>query len=231
MRAGAEHLQAADLRLEFGDLLGQQRLIIVAGADDDLLGTEAAGGAVQTARFDITDQGGKVKLDAQVAAQEIDQRRNRFAGIQLLVVHAVQRRTVMAELTAVQIAQRSTAQQVDAVTVLHRATFAEGFQQLFFRLGAGEQIRAIAFELQTGELRPVAPDCATGAGQLQHRTGWLAGDQCLAEVAHRSAERRFAALENRDLQTAFCGGIRVGQTQDPGTDDQHVVVLCHGVLS
>jgi hypothetical protein len=38
LRSGAEHLQAADLRIERGDRLGQQGLIIVAGADNDLLG-------------------------------------------------------------------------------------------------------------------------------------------------------------------------------------------------
>ncbi|MNZ64627.1 hypothetical protein D3C78_828010 [compost metagenome] len=203
----------------------------MAGADNDLLGTEAAGGAVQATRFDISDQGGEVKLDPQVAAQEVDQRRNRFAGIQLLIVHAMQRSAMMAELTVVQIAQCGTAQQVDTVTVLHRAAVAKGLQQLFFRLGAGEQVRAIALELQAGELGPITPDSATGAGQFQHRPWRLASDQCLAEVAHRSAEGRCAALENRDLETALGGGIRVGQTQDAGADDQHVVVLCHGVLS
>src|SRR5689334_18922667 len=89
VRSGAEHLQAADLRVEFGELLSQQGLIIMARTDDDLLRTEAAGGAVQAARLDVTHQGGKVKLDAQVATQEVDQRRNRFTRIQLLVVHAV----------------------------------------------------------------------------------------------------------------------------------------------
>ncbi|MNY36989.1 hypothetical protein D3C86_1715170 [compost metagenome] len=59
---------------------------------------------MQATRLDIAHQGRKVKLDPQVAAQEIDQRRNRFAGIQLLIVHAMQRSAVMAELTAVQIA-------------------------------------------------------------------------------------------------------------------------------
>jgi hypothetical protein len=103
-----------------------------------------------------------VKLDAQVAAQVVDQRRNRFARIQLLIVHAVQRGAVVAELAAVQITQGSAAQQFDVVTVLHGAAVAEGFQQLFFGFGAGEQVRAVALELQAGELRPVAPDLAAG---------------------------------------------------------------------
>jgi hypothetical protein len=182
---------------------------------------------VQATRLDITHQRGKVELDAQVAAQEIDQRRNRLARIQLLVVHAVQRGAVVAKLAAVQITQCSTAQQFDAVAVFNGAALAEGFKQLFFRLGAGEQVRAIALELQAGELRPVTPDAATGAGQLQHRTRRLAGDQGLAEVTHRSTDRRFAALKNGDLETAFGGGVGVGQTQDASADDQHVVVLCH----
>ncbi|MNP06397.1 hypothetical protein D3C76_983780 [compost metagenome] len=110
LRPGAEHLQAADLRVELGDLLGQQRLIVVTGTEDNLLATETAGGAVQAARFDVAHQGGEVKLDAQVATQKVDQRRNRFARIQLLVVHAVQRRAVMAELAAVQIGQLGAAQ-------------------------------------------------------------------------------------------------------------------------
>jgi hypothetical protein len=157
--------------------------------------SEAAGGAVQATRLDVAHQRGEVKLDAQVAAQVIDQRRNRLARIQLLIVHAVQRGAVVAELAAVQITQGSTAQQFDAVTVLHGAAGAEGFQQVFFGLGAGEQVRAVALELQAGELRPVAPDAAAGAGQFEHRTRRLAGDQRLAEVAHRSADRRGAALE------------------------------------
>ena len=101
---------------------------------------KAAGGAVQAARFDVAHQGGEMKLDAQVAAQVVDQRRNRFARIQLLIVHAVQRGAVMAELAAVQIAQGRAAQQLDAVAVLHGATGAEGFQQVFFGFGAGEQV-------------------------------------------------------------------------------------------
>ena len=147
----------------------------------------------------------------------------------MLIVHPVQRGAVMAELAAVQIAQCSAAQQVDAVTVLHGATGAEGFQQVFFGFGAGEQVRAVALELQAGELRPLAPDLAAGLGQFEHRARWLAGDECLAEVAHRGAQGRFAAFENGDFQTASGGGVGVGQAEDAGADDQHVVVLCHGV--
>ncbi|MNY61896.1 hypothetical protein D3C86_1986380 [compost metagenome] len=95
---------------------------------------------MQATRFDVAHQGGEVKLDAQVATQKVDQRRNRFARIQLLVVHAVQRRAVMAELAVVQITQLGVTQQLDAVAVFHGATGAKGFQQLFFGFGAGEQV-------------------------------------------------------------------------------------------
>jgi hypothetical protein len=58
----------------------------------------------------------------------------------LLIVHPVQRGAVMAELAAVHIAQCSATQQVDAVTVFHGATGAEGFQQMFFGFGTSKQV-------------------------------------------------------------------------------------------
>ncbi|CAI8945155.1 hypothetical protein EMIT0P12_50422 [Pseudomonas sp. IT-P12] len=228
---GAEHLQAADARFEFGDRLRQQRLIIVTGANDDLLGAEGARRAVQAAWLDVAHQGGEVELDLQLAAQVVDQRRQRLAGIQLLVVQAMQRGAVMAELAAVQVAQRRALQQFDAVTVLHGATRAERLEQMLLCLGAGEQVGAVTLEVQAGELRPLSPDVATGLGQFEHRARRLAGDQGLAEVAHRSAQRRFAAFENADLQAAPGGGVGVGQAEDAGADDQHVVVLGHLKMS
>lgn len=88
-RPGAEHLQATDLRVKRGNRLGQQCLIIVAGTDDDLLGSERPGRALQASGLDIAHQRGKVKLNTEVATQIVDQRRNRFARVQLLVVHPV----------------------------------------------------------------------------------------------------------------------------------------------
>ncbi len=101
---------------------------------------------------------------------------------------------------------------------------------MFFGFGAGKQVRAVALELQAGELRPLAPDLAAGLGQFEHRARWLAGDRCLAEVACTEAPRgRFAAFENRDFQTALGGGVGVGQAENTGAYDQYVVVLCQRV--
>src|SRR5471030_518630 len=85
LRPGAKHLQTTDLRVERGNRLSQKGLIVVTGADDDLLGKEAAGSAVQAAGLNVAHQGGEVKLDAQFAAQVVDQRWNCFARIQLLI--------------------------------------------------------------------------------------------------------------------------------------------------
>ena len=155
LRFGPEHLQAADLRLKRGNRLGEQSLIIMARADDDLLRGKTAGGAVQMSRLDVAHQGGKVKLDAEVAAQVVDQCRDGFARVQLLIVNAVQRSAVMAELAAIKITQRGCAKQFDVVAVLDRASGAERFEQVFFGFAAGEQIGAVALDLQSGELRPV----------------------------------------------------------------------------
>ena len=54
---------------------------------------------------------------------------------------------------------------------------------------------------------------------LENRSGRLASDQGLAEVAHRGAQRRGAALEHLDLEAAFGGGIGVGEAEDSGADD------------
>ncbi|MNN79353.1 hypothetical protein D3C81_1959900 [compost metagenome] len=95
--------------------------------------------------------------------------------------------------------------------MFHGATVAEGFEQMFFGFSAGEQIGTVALDLQTGELRPATPYFATGFGQLEHWARRLAGDQGLAEVAHRGAQRRGGAFEDGDLETAFGGGVGVGQ--------------------
>ena len=139
----------------------------------------------------------------------------------------MQRGAVMAELAAVQILHRRALQQLDVVAVFLRAAGAEGFQQVFFGFGAGEQVRAVALELQPGHLRPVPPDLAAFPRQVEHRPRWLAGDQSLAEVAHRGAQRRGAALEDLDLEAAFGGCVGVGQAEDAGADDQQVAVVCH----
>ena len=119
------------------------------GADDDLLATKAARRGVDPAGFDIAHQGGKVEFHFQFLTQIVDQRRNRFPRIQLLIVPAMQRGAVMAKLAAVQIIQRGALQQFDVVAVLLGATGAEGFQQMLFGFGAGEQVRAIALDLKT----------------------------------------------------------------------------------
>ncbi|MNZ84660.1 hypothetical protein D3C78_1034240 [compost metagenome] len=227
LRPGTEHLQAADLRLERDDRIGQQGLIVMAGADDDLLAGEAARRAVYTTGFDIAHQGREVERHAKVATQVVDQGRDRFARVQLLVIQAMQGCAVVTEPAAVQAAQRGTAQQFDTVTVLDGAPFTEGFQQVFLGFGSSEQVRTVALERQTGKLRPSAPDLATGLGQLAPLARWLARDQSLAKIAHRGAQRRGAAFEDPDLEAALSGGIGVGQTENAGADDQQVVVLCH----
>jgi hypothetical protein len=98
---------------------------------------------------------------------------------------------------------------------------------MFFGFGAGEQVRTVALDLQPGELRPVTPYLAAGLGQFKHWARRLAGDQGLAEVAHRGAQRRGGAFENGDLEAAFGGGVGVGQAENAGADDEQVFVLCH----
>ena len=139
---------------------------------------------MQLARLYVTYQRGEVKLHVQVLAQVMDQRRDRLAGVQLLVILAMQGGAVMAELAGVQVVHCSALQQLDVVAVLPRAPGAEGFEQMFFGFGAGEQVGAIALERQARRLRPLAPDFAAFPRQVQHWPWWLTGDQCLAEVAH-----------------------------------------------
>ena len=91
---------------------------------------------------------------------------------------------------------------------------------MLFRFGAGKQIGAVAFELQAGELRPLAPDIPAGPGQFEHLPGRLTGDQGLAEVAHRGAKGCGGAFEDADLETAFGRGVGMGQAKDAGADDQ-----------
>ena len=96
-RPGAEHLQATDLRRQRGQRLAQQGLVVMPGADDDLLAVEHPSRAVQAAGLDIAYQGGKVKLDPQLATQVVNQAGQRFTRVHLLVIEAMQGRPMMAE--------------------------------------------------------------------------------------------------------------------------------------
>ncbi|MNE42028.1 hypothetical protein D3C80_1361340 [compost metagenome] len=123
----------------------------------------------------------------------------RFAGVELLVVEAVQGGAVVTEAPAVDAVQRLAAEQFDAVVVLAGAAGAEGFQQGRFGLAAGEQQRAFALDRKAGGFGPAGPDRPAGAGQLEHRAGRLAGDQAHAEVAHGGTEGAVAAFEDAHL--------------------------------
>ena len=128
---------------------------------------------------------------------------------------------MVVELAAVEGVQFSTAQQFGAVTVFTGTALAKGLQQVFFSLGAGKQVRAVAFEVKARLLRPLAPDTPAGPGQIEHHPRWLAGDQRLAEVAHRRAQGRVRAFEDMDLKPAFGGRVGMGQTQNASADDKH----------
>ncbi|MNH29803.1 hypothetical protein D3C79_900540 [compost metagenome] len=127
---------------------------------------------------------------------------------------------MVAKLAAVQVVQGGAAEQLHLVVMLWRTLGAEGFEQFQFQRGTGKQQRAIGLELEAGLMRPVLPDAAAGLGQLEHLAGRLAGDQGLAEVAHRSAQGRGAALEDPHLEPAPGGGVGVGQAEDAGADDE-----------
>ncbi|MCY1535156.1 hypothetical protein D9M68_705490 [compost metagenome] len=225
LRAHPQHLQAAHLRLQRGDGFGQQGLIVVAGADDDLLRPATAPGAVDNPRLDIAHQGGEMELDAMLATQMVHQRGDGLARVDLLVVQAQQRGAVMAELALVEVVQAFSAQQLDLVAMFRRAHFAEGFQQLFLGAGAGEQQGAVAADVKACSLCPARPDLTAFAGQGVHGARRLAGDQGLAEVAHRGTQGRGAALEDADAQAAAGGCIGMGQAEDAGADYGDIGVL------
>lgn len=230
LRGDAQHLQAADLRLQRAQLLGEQGQVVVTGADDDLPRLEAPGGGVQQARLDVAHQGGEMELHVELAGQPGGQRRQCLARVQLLVVEAVQGGAVVAEAAGVDAAQRLAAEQLDAVAVLAGAAGAEGFQQPFLGFAAGEQQRALALDREARGRGPAGPDRPAGAGQVEHRAGRLAGDQAHAEVAHRGAEGALAALEHAHLEAATGGGIGVSQAEDAGADDGDVAVVAHAGL-
>ena len=171
-----------------------------------------------------------MKHDAQRVAQVLDQRRDGFAGIDLLVVQAMQRGAVMLELAAIQGAEITGAEPFGTVAIFLRAALTECIEQLFFGFGAGEQIRAVALEVEARLPGPVCPHAAAGEGQVQHFAGWLARDQRLAEVTHRRAQWRGRALEHPHLEAAPGCRVGVGQAKNPGTDDQNRVGIGHSEL-
>ena len=199
--------------------VGEEGGEVGSGADDDFIGGDGAVGGEDAAGFYGVGGGALQEGDAVLLREPGGEAGDGVAAFDAELVRGVQGGEEIG-------AQRGVlGEGVGAEDAAGFAHFGSGkvFQDGDGFGAAGGDEEAALVDVDAGLGGDLRPDVAGAAGAAPGDAGGLAGDGDEAEIADRGAGCLGVAVQHGGAQAAAAGGERMGEADDAGPDDGHVV--------